>query len=161
MTLVNHPFVKPALRVVRAGPTFRGKQGHIYAPALSAATVGTKAIHMQMLTIPPGEVGRAHKHEGHETAIYILSGESGVWYGDNLERHETARAGEYVYIPAGVPHMPYNLGDTADCVAIIARTDPNEQESVVLLPELEAKHVKASLTTAAPVQVPRPSITTQ
>lgn len=150
MSLNSQTIGNPTLRVVRAGPTFRGKQGHIYAPALSAATVGTKAIHMQMLTIPPGEVGRAHKHEGHETAIYILSGESGVWYGENLEHHETALAGEYVYIPAGMPHMPYNPDDVTDCVAIIARTDPNEQESVVLLPDLEAKHAKARLTTAAP-----------
>ena len=140
MSLNHQPAGASTLRVVRAGPTFRGKQGHIYAPALSAATVGTKAIHMQMLTIPPGEVGRAHKHEGHETAIYILSGKSGVWYGETLDRHETAGAGEYVYIPAGMPHMPYNPSATTDCVAIIARTDPNEQESVVLLPDLENKH---------------------
>ena len=143
MSLNRQPVGLPTLRVVRAGPTFRGKQGHLYAPALSAATVGTKAIHMQMLTIPPGEVGRAHKHEGHETAIYILSGESGVWYGQDLEHHETARAGEYVYISAGMPHMPHNPSDTTECVAIIARTDPNEQESVVLLPDLETKHATA------------------
>jgi uncharacterized RmlC-like cupin family protein/predicted alpha/beta-hydrolase family hydrolase len=139
---IGQPAGAPALRVVRAGPAFRGKQGHIYSPALSAESVGTKAIHMQMLTIPPGETGRAHKHEGHETAIYILSGESGVWFGENLEFHETAVAGEYVYIPAGLPHMPYNLSDRTDCVAIIARTDPNEQESVVLLPDLEARHAQ-------------------
>jgi hypothetical protein len=36
-----------------------------------------------------------------------------------------------------MPHLPYNLSDTESCVAVIARTDPNEQESVVLLPELE------------------------
>ena len=139
----NRPVGKPTLRVVRAGPMFQGKQGHRYAPALSASSVGTKAIHMQMLTIPAGEIGRAHKHDGHETAIYILSGDSGVWHGEELEHHTTARAGEFVYIPAGIPHMPYNLSDDADCVAIIARTDPNEQESVVLLPDLEAKHKKA------------------
>ena len=40
------------------------------------------------------------------------------------------------YIPAGVPHLPANLGDKP-ASAIIARTDPHEQESVVLLPELE------------------------
>jgi uncharacterized RmlC-like cupin family protein len=152
MSLKSRLVSEPTLSVVRAGPTFRGKQGHIYAPAVSAASVGAKAIHMQMLTIPPGEVGRAHKHEGHETAIYILNGESGVWYGENLEYHETARAGEYVYIPAGVPHMPYNPNDKVDCVAIIARTDPNEQESVVLLPDLEAKHAKAWLKAVAPLQ---------
>ena len=142
---------QPTLRVVHAGPAFRGKQSHLYAPALSAKSVGTKAIHMQMLTIPAGEIGRAHKHEGHETAIYILSGESGVWYGESLEYHETAVAGEYVYISANMPHMPhmpYNLNAKTDYVAIIARTDPNEQESVVLLPDLEIKHAKTRLKAA-------------
>jgi uncharacterized RmlC-like cupin family protein len=40
------------------------------------------------------------------------------------------------YIPAGVPHLPANLSDKP-ASAVIARTDPNEQESVVLMPELE------------------------
>jgi hypothetical protein len=60
-----------------------------------------------------------------------------------------------------MPHMPYNLNDKTDCVAIIARTDPNEQESVILLPNLEAKHAKARLTTAAPLQTPSPPFSTQ
>ncbi len=128
------------LRVVRPGPEFRGKQGHMYAPAIAAETVGSKAIHMQLLTIPPGEVSRAHKHEAHETALYVLSGVSGVWWGDRLEQHAVAGAGEFVYIAANVPHMPYNRSSTEPCTAVIARTDPNEQESVVLLPELEAAH---------------------
>ena len=33
--------------------------------------------------------------------------------------------------PAGVPHQPYNPGRTP-VRALLARTDPNEQESVVL-----------------------------
>jgi uncharacterized RmlC-like cupin family protein len=48
-----------------------------------------------------------------------------------------SRAGDIVYIPAGVPHLPVNLG-SEPLSGVIARTDPNEQESVVLLPELEA-----------------------
>jgi uncharacterized RmlC-like cupin family protein len=87
--------------------------------------------------LPPGNRSKAHKHEGHETAIYILSGESGVWYGEKLERHLIARAGDFLYIPANMPHLPYNLSDAESCVAVIARTDPNEQESIVLLPQLE------------------------
>ena len=46
-------------------------------------------------------------------------------------------AGDLIYIPAGVPHLPINTGQT-EAVAILARTDPHEQESVVLLPELDA-----------------------
>ena len=41
-------------RVVREGAPFRGKQGHIYRPAISAEAVGSKALHMQLLEIPPG-----------------------------------------------------------------------------------------------------------
>ena len=49
-------------------------------------------------------------------------------------------AGDFVYIPANVPHLPYNLSGSEPATAVVARTDPNEQESVVLLPELEAIH---------------------
>jgi len=60
-----------------------------------------------------------------------------MWYGDNLEQHLVARAGDFLYIPAGMPHQPYNLSDVESCVALIARTDPNDQESIVLLPKLD------------------------
>ena len=46
-------------------------------------------------------------------------------------------AGDYVYIPAGVPHQPYNATDRP-VRAVIARTDPNEQESVVLVEDIPA-----------------------
>jgi uncharacterized RmlC-like cupin family protein len=42
-------------------------------------------------------------------------------------------AGDFLYIPANTPHLPYNASDTEPCVGVIARTDPNEQESVTLL----------------------------
>jgi uncharacterized RmlC-like cupin family protein len=63
-----------------------------------------------------------------------------MWYGENLAEHLTVEAGEYLYIPAGMPHLPYNPSQTEAAVALVARTDPNEQESVVLLPELDALH---------------------
>ena len=44
----------------------------------------------------------------------------------------SAAAGDFVYIPAGLPHQPFNPSDRV-ARALIARTDPNEQESVVLL----------------------------
>jgi uncharacterized RmlC-like cupin family protein len=69
-----------------------------------------------------------------------LSGESGCWSGEKLEEHLTVRAGDFVYIPADVPHLPYNPSTTENFVAVIARTDPNEQESVVLMPELDDIH---------------------
>lgn len=128
---------KPTCRIVRPGQTYDGKQGFSYFEGISAEAVGSSAICMHLLTIPPGGRAKAHKHETHETAIYMLSGEAHTWYGDQLENHVIVKAGEMFYIPAGVPHLPANLSDQP-ASAVIARTDPNEQESVVLMPELEA-----------------------
>jgi uncharacterized RmlC-like cupin family protein len=131
---------RPVCQVLRAQDPFIGKQGFSYAPAISSQSVGASAIHMQLLTIPPGARAKAHKHEAHETAIYVLSGEAGMDYGERLEQKMVARAGDFVYIPANVPHVPYNMSGSEPCIAVIARTDPNEQESVVLLPELDSIH---------------------
>src|SRR5262245_52682290 len=96
-----------------------------------------RRINLQIAAIPPGAWSKAHKHAGHETAIYTLSGEAGMWFGEKLEDHLVAQAGDFVYVPADIPHLPYNLSDVDYCVAIVARTDPNEQESVVLMPEFD------------------------
>ena len=93
---------------------------------------------MQLITMPPGARAKTHKHAAHETAIYVLSGESGTWYGDRLEHHVIARAGDFLYMPPGIPHLPYNLSQIEPVTAVIARTDPNDQESVIMLPELDA-----------------------
>jgi uncharacterized RmlC-like cupin family protein len=127
----------PTCRVLKAGGSYEGKQGFRYTAGVSAETVGAEGICLMMLTIQPGDRAKAHLHESHETAIYVLSGESVMWYGERLENRLEAKAGDMVYIPAGVPHLPANVSDTP-CVAVIARTDPNEQESVVLRPDLEA-----------------------
>ncbi len=75
---------------------------------------------------------RTLRHAAHETTIYVLSGEASMWFGQELKEHLTVRAGEFLYIPASTPHLPYNPSDTTPCIAVLARTDPNEQESVVL-----------------------------
>lgn len=125
--------MKPC-RVIRSADGFRGRQGLDYFSGISAESAGAEAICMHMLVMPPGASASPHFHEAHETAIYMLEGEVEFEHGSNLENVDRVRAGDYVYIPAGVPHRPYNPTE-ARAVAIIARTDPNEQESVVLLPK--------------------------
>jgi len=130
---------RPTCQIIRPAATFDGKQGFSYFEGISAQSVGSQALCMHLLTIPPGGRANAHLHEAHESAIYVISGEGQMWYGDDLEQHVTVKAGEFLYIPAGVPHLPANLSATEPCVAVLARTDPNEQESVTLLPHLDAK----------------------
>ena len=57
-------------------------------------------------------------------------------HGAKLEQDMRIEAGDFVYIPPGVPHQPYNASG-ATARAVIARTDPNEQESVILLSETD------------------------
>ncbi len=128
---------RPTCAVIHAGETYRGKQAFTYFAGISAENTGAQRICMHLLTIPPGGRARAHLHEDHETAIYVVSGEAGMWYGEKLEEHLVVRAGDFLYIPAGLPHLPYNPSETEPVTAVIARTDPKEQESVVLLPELD------------------------
>jgi uncharacterized RmlC-like cupin family protein len=130
----------PGCRLVQAGSYFTGEQNLQYAFGVSAESVGAQGIHMQLVTIPPGGRALAHKHIAHETALYMLGGESGVWHGERLEHHTVLRQGDFFYIPANMPHQPYNPSLTEPVLAVIARTDPNQQESVVLLPELESIH---------------------
>ncbi len=130
----------PACAVLHAASEYTGKQAINYLSGISAESTGARGICMHLLTIPPGGHAKAHLHEHHETAIYILQGEAHMWCGEKLAQDMVARAGDFVYIPAGMPHLPYNASATETCIAVIARTDPNEQESVILLPELDALH---------------------
>jgi uncharacterized RmlC-like cupin family protein len=134
--MFGHTKSKSTCRVIAPGAEFISKQGHLCAPGISAQSVGAQKIHLQIVVMPPGDRAHPHKHEGHETAVYIISGESGMWYGERLEQHLVARAGEFLYIPEDTPHLPYNFSETESCLAVVARTDPNDQESVILLPQL-------------------------
>lgn len=126
-------------RVVRAGAGSAGKQGLTSFAGISAESAGSRGLCLHRLTIPPGVRGRAHLHEGHESAIVVLAGQAEMWWGERLEHHLVCRAGDFVYIPAGVPHLPANRSAVEACEAIVARTDPNDEESVVLRPDLEAR----------------------
>jgi uncharacterized RmlC-like cupin family protein len=124
----------PAVRFLYKGK--RG-QGLLYADGVSAETSGAKGLCLQQMTIEPGARGVAHLHRNRETAIYMISGDVDTYYGDNLEHHTVVRTGDYFYIPANVPHLAWNKSDNL-AVCIVARTDPNERESVEVLPELDA-----------------------
>jgi uncharacterized RmlC-like cupin family protein len=118
--------------VIRGGKPFTGRQGLDYFEGISAESAGSTGICMHLLEMPPGAEARPHLHESHETAILVLSGRARMRYGDDMAEELEVRAGDFLYIPPGMPHQPFNASDEP-ARAVIARTDPNEQESVVLL----------------------------
>jgi uncharacterized RmlC-like cupin family protein len=118
--------------IIRAGGSYDGKQGMSLAAGVSSRSAGARALCLHLVTIPPGTRGIPHLHDGHESAIYTVSGEAEMWHGEGLRQHTVVRAGDFIYVPPGTPHLPVNRGDVTT-VAVVARTDPWEQESVVTL----------------------------
>jgi uncharacterized RmlC-like cupin family protein len=102
-----------------------------YFFGISQATAGTTGISMNLVVIPPGASAEPHFHRDYETAIYILKGQVETRYGKGLQRSIINTAGDFLFIPAGVPHQPHNLSETEAAEAIVARNDANEQENVV------------------------------
>lgn len=134
--------------VIRGGGHYDGKQGLSLSTGISQTSAGSRALCLHVITIPAGTRGTPHLHDGHETAIWIAGGEVEVWHGPGLSGRTALRTGDFLYVPPGTPHLPVNQG-RADAIAVIARTDPAEQESVVVLDLPEHLRGLAGLAVAA------------
>jgi uncharacterized RmlC-like cupin family protein len=125
--------------VVKAGAEHRVKQGADYQPGVSAETAGSQTIWLGLMTLPPGARTKAHVHEHHETALYMMSGDVvELRTGDDLEHCDAVRPGDFIYIPANVLHVAVNRG-AAPAVFMGSRNEATAQESLVLYPELDAR----------------------
>ena len=135
---MDHSATTPARFVVRGSKPYTSTQGSSYSPGVSEETTGATSLFLGIVTLPPGERTKAHRHERHESAHYMLSGEEvELWIGPRLEQRHVARPGDYLFVPAGMPHVAVNRSNTT-AVFVGARNDATAQESVLLLPELDS-----------------------
>lgn len=118
---------------VRPQGTHISKQQLPNFEGISANTAGSKHLCMHLVVIPPNGKAVAHYHDGYETVIYIIQGQAETKYGKDLEHSIMNEAGDFLFIPPNLPHQPVNLSDTEEVIAVVARNDPNEQESVVMI----------------------------
>jgi uncharacterized RmlC-like cupin family protein len=102
-----------------------------YFVGLSAQSAGTRGLSMYLIAVPPGGHMEPHSHRGYETGIYVLEGKIETRYGAGLRESVVTEAGDFLFIPPGVPHQPFNLSETASARAIVARTLADESEQIV------------------------------
>ena len=107
-----------------------GRQALPYFVGISAASAGATAISMNLVIVPPKGAAEPHAHRGFESAIYMMKGGVEVRYGRTLEHTLTLEAGEFLFMPADVPHQPVNVDPDVPAIALVARNDANEQESI-------------------------------
>lgn len=128
---------------VRPSNEILSRQQLPYFIGISQSTAGATGISMNLIVIPPGGAAQPHLHRGYETAIYILEGDVRTFYGHDLRESIVNQAGDFLFIPANLPHQPVNLNSDRPARAIVARNDADEQESVELYPAAH-HHAEAS-----------------
>jgi uncharacterized RmlC-like cupin family protein len=117
--------------VIRGSDNCRQWNGIEYKKGLSAKNVPAKKLSMNVATIPPGGVARAHIHVEFDVMLYILQGRVRHEYGPGLKKVIDNQAGDFIYIEPGVPHEVFNLSDTEPVVAVVARSDATEWENII------------------------------
>jgi uncharacterized RmlC-like cupin family protein len=119
------------MAIVRSDRAILSRQKLPYFVGVSAASAGATRISMNLVVIPPHGAAEPHSHQGFESAVYMMKGRVDVRYGPHLEELLTLEEGDFLFIPADMPHQPVNYADEP-AHAIVARNDANEQESVEL-----------------------------
>lgn len=116
---------------IRGGGKRRNWNGIHYKQGMSAKNVGTTRLSANIATIPPGGVAAAHIHDGFELILYILEGKVRHEFGPGLKKTIDNEAGDFIYIEPGVPHEVFNLSDTEDVVAFVARSAASEWDKII------------------------------
>ena len=119
------------ITIIRGGGDLRHWNGIHYKEGMSAKNVGSKALSINIATIPPGGVAKAHIHDGFEVMLYIISGRVRHEYGPGLTQVVDNEAGDFIFTEPGVPHKVFNLSDTEPVVAFVARSSADEWDKII------------------------------
>jgi uncharacterized RmlC-like cupin family protein len=103
--------------------------------AISGGLTGSQHLWMGGNTVLPGEASADHHHGPADSGIYIVSGHPRFTFlVDGEAVSIDAAPGDFVYVPAWVPHREENPSADETAVVVLARSTP--EEIVVNLPDL-------------------------
>ncbi len=119
------------ISVIRGSTNCRDWNNIRYKPGMSEKNVGSTQLSMNVATIPPGGVARAHIHDGFDLMLYIVAGRVRHEYGVGCRKVLENAAGDFIYIEPGVPHEVFNLSDTEPVVAVVARSSADEWDKII------------------------------
>lgn len=114
------------MKVIKPGADREVPRGVLGGAEISRATAGASNIYMGVFRVPAGARSRPHYHAHCESAVYMLSGQLLVRWGDNLEQSVELDPGDMVYVPPRDTHVLENLSAAADAEYVVARDAPHE-----------------------------------
>jgi uncharacterized RmlC-like cupin family protein len=114
------------VQIVKPGPDHLVPRGVVGGAEVSQATTGAANIYMGVFRVPAGAQSIPHYHAGCESAVYMLSGNLNVRWGEELEHSIALERGDLVYVPPRETHLLENPSETADAEYVVARDAPDE-----------------------------------
>ena len=83
--------------------------------------------------VEPGARTGIHHHGSQETIVYVLEGEAFVQWGEKGEHFATVGPGDFLHVPAGLPHREVNPSGTKPFRWVVIRS--TSEPIVVNLPD--------------------------
>lgn len=77
-----------------------------------------------LFEVDPGARTGIHHHGEQQTVAYVLEGVCEVRWGEHGEFAATARAGDFIHVPAWLPHMEINPSETTSFRWVVVRSTP-------------------------------------
>jgi uncharacterized RmlC-like cupin family protein len=107
--------------------------GSLRVAAVSAAAGVESPMWAGLFLVEPGARTGIHHHGEQHTIVYVLCGTSYVRWGDRGEFDTTLHAGDFVFVPAWLPHQEINPSNDTPFQWVVVRS--TSEPVVVNLPD--------------------------
>ncbi|HUA92785.1 MAG TPA: cupin domain-containing protein [Terracidiphilus sp.] len=107
--------------------------GSLRLAAISGVLSEKSGMWAGTFVVEPGARTGIHHHGRQHTVVYVLEGESEVRWGVRGEHSAIVRAGDFLHVPAWLPHQEINPSATRIFRWVVVRSTP--EPIVVNLPD--------------------------
>jgi uncharacterized RmlC-like cupin family protein len=90
--------------------------------AIASALGIVSAIWGGLFEVEPGSRTGIHHHGEQETIAYVLSGVCEIRWGERGESVARAKAGDFIHVPAFLPHMEINASNQESFRWVVVRS---------------------------------------
>ena len=94
--------------------------------AISGCRTGSRRLWAGTNRIEGGAQTGPHHHGELDSIIYVVHGRALMRWGDRLEFITEAGPGDFLYVPAWLPHQELNASDHEELHCVLVRSGPEE-----------------------------------
>jgi uncharacterized RmlC-like cupin family protein len=92
---------------------------------VSMGNTGASRVWLGRVMNEPGHRSVPHHHGEAETAGFVLEGRARIYFGEGYRDFVDLEAGDFVFVPAYLPHIEANMSSSDELVFLTARSPDN------------------------------------